>query len=104
MMCVEEKYKALEKFRQEGFYQPSVTSYIEGRNMITEADKIEIPGEINDDEFLKMFDLQHFNSVDKDKLRKILIENRQAFSTHKYDIGKTSMITMDIELIKEEED
>jgi hypothetical protein len=103
-MCIEEKYRALDKFKQDGFYQPSVTSYIEGRNMITEADKIEIPGEINDEEFLKMFDLQHFNTVDRNKLKQILIETRQAFSMHKYDIGKTSMITMDIELIKEEED
>jgi len=103
-MSNEEKFKALETFQQDGIFQPSITSFIESRSAITEADKIEIPGEISDEQFIAMFDLQHFGPDDRQMLENILFETRNAFSMHKYDIGKTSLVTMDIELIKEEED
>jgi len=101
-MTVEEKEMALTQSKQDGYYQPSVTSYIEGRNMITEADKIIIPGPINDTQFLELFDLSQFHEDEKLALSEILLNNRPAFSMHKYDIGKTNILEMDIEITTKE--
>jgi len=97
-MTDEEKLQALNQAKEQGYYQPSVTSYIEGRNMITEADKVHIPGPINDQEFLELFDLSQFSQDEKLALSNILLTHRQAFSMHKYDIGKTNVLEMDIEI------
>jgi len=94
----DEKRLALEYAKLDGYYQPSVTSYIENRNMITEADKIDIPGEIDDTQFIKLFDLTHFNDKDRSHLELLLVKNRQAFAMHKYDIGRTNVLEMDIEI------
>ena len=97
-----EREQALENAKINGYFQPSVSAYIEGRNMITEADKIEIPPERNDEEFLQLFDLSHFSQNDKLALSKILVQHRKAFSMHKYDIGKTNVLEMDIEITVKE--
>ena len=98
-----ETKQALEIFKEEGCYQPSITSFIEQRSNITEADKVEIPGEINDEQFIEMFEIDHFKGTDREYLIKILLSTKPAFSMHKYDIGKTHLITMDVELIKEDD-
>ena len=99
-----EKIAAFNAFRDDGVYQPSVTAFIESRSQITDAEKIEIPSHVSEEEFIAMFDLNHFHKLDRQKLVDILLKTREAFSMHKYDIGRTSVVTMDVELIKEEED
>ena len=99
----DEKYHALDDAKELGYFQPSVTSYIENRNMITEADKVDIPTEaITDEVFLKMFDLSHFTNNDKNVLIDILLRHRTAFAMHKYDIGRTNVLEMDIEILTKE--
>ena len=99
----DEKLQLLERFKTEGCYQPSITAFIEDKSNITEADKVHIPENVSDEEFIAMFELDHFKGPDKEYLINILLSTRQAFSLHKYDIGKTHLITMDIELIKEDD-
>lgn len=103
-MDQEEIDKATDLFHEKGFYQPSVTAYIEDRSNITEADKIDIPINVTDNEFIKMFDIDHFHGEHKDYLINILLSTKPAFSMHKYDIGKTHLITMDIELINDNDE
>ena len=80
------------------YYKPKIETYIEKRNMITEADFIVVPDQITERDYINMFDLKHFNKSDKDHLIDILLQTKKAFSMHKYDIGKTHLIEMDIEL------
>ena len=98
-----EKKQALENFKSEGCYQPSITAFIEDKSNITEADKVEIPENVSEQEFIAMFDIDHFKGSDREYLINILKSTKPAFSLHKYDIGKTHLITMDIELIKEDD-
>lgn len=100
----DERLSAYNSFREDGVFQPSVTSFIESRSNITEAEIVDIPLNVTDDDFINMFDLNHFNTQEKHKIIKILMGTRDAFSMHKYDIGKTNVVTMDIELIREEQD
>ncbi len=96
----DEKYHALDDAKELGYFQPSVTSYKENRNMITEADKVEIATEtITDEMFLKMFDLSLFTNNDKNVLIDILLRHRTAFAMHKYDIGRANVLEMDIEIL-----
>ena len=81
-----------------GYFKPSITTYIEKRNMITEADLVVVPNEITEQDYINMFDLTHFDKQDKQYLIDILLQTKPAFSMHKYDIGKTHLIEMDIEL------
>jgi transposase InsO family protein len=92
---------SLERFRKEGYYQPSVTAFIEDKSNITEADKVFIPDHVSDADFIAMFEIDHFKGTDREYLVNILMSTKPAFSMHKYDIGKTHLITMDIELINE---
>ena len=99
----EERVTALTDARELGYFQPTVTSYIESRNMVTEADKVDIPNhEITNKEFIQMFDLSHFKENDKQNLINVLLNNRTAFAMHKYDIGKTNVLEMDIEILTKE--
>jgi hypothetical protein len=99
----DEKQFCIETFKQEGCYQPSVTAFIEERSNITEADKVDIPDNVTEEDFLAMFAISHFNETDKAYLIDILKATKPAFSMHKYDIGKTHLITMDIDLINEDD-
>jgi len=103
-MDTEEIDRATELFNEKGFYQPSVTAYIEDRSNITEADKIDIPNNVTNEDFIKMFEMDHFPNELKDYLINILLSTKSAFSMHKYDIGKTHLITMDIELINDNDE
>ena len=102
-MDKDEKQQSLENFKTEGCYQPSITAFIEDKSNITEADKVFIPEHVSDEEFIAMFEIDHFKGSDRDYLINILQSTKPAFSMHKYDIGKTHLITMDIELIKEDD-
>jgi hypothetical protein len=88
----------VEEGSEEPYYKPPITSYIENRNMITEADLIVVPNNITERDYINMFDLKHFDKTDKEYLINILLRTKPAFSMHKYDIGRTHLIEMDIEL------
>jgi len=96
--------KASQSYKELGYYQPSVTAYIEDRINITEADKVDIPSVVSDADFLAMFDIAHIHGPHKEYLTDILLSTKPAFSMHKYDIGKTHLITMDIELINDNDE
>jgi len=97
-----EKELALTNANIDGYYQPSLTSYIESRQAITEEGLIEIPPEVDDAGFLQLFELQHFNRSERAMLEQILLENRDAFSMHKYDIGRCNVLEMEIEITTRE--
>ncbi len=99
-----EKIAAFNSFREDGVFQPSITAFIESKSRVTQADKVDIPDNVSEEDFISTFDLSHFDNKSKKKLIKILLNTRPAFSMHKYDLGKTNVVTMDIELIREEED
>jgi len=94
----EEKVRAMNDAKINNYYQPSVTKYIENRNMVTEADKIDIPIILSNDDFIDLFDFSKLTPENRDKIVTIVLENRDAFSLHKYDLGKTNVLEMDIEL------
>ncbi len=97
-MTPQERLDAVDQAKQLGYYQPSITSFITERNMITQADKVDIPPPRSDSEFLALFDTAHFHQDDKLALSNILLKHRSAFAMHKYDIGKTNVLEMDIEI------
>jgi hypothetical protein len=103
-MDQDELDRSSDLFKEQGFYQPSVTAYIEDRSNITEADKVDIPENVTNEDFIKMFDIDHIPNDLKQHLIDILFTNKLAFSMHKYDIGKTPLITMDIELINDNDE
>jgi len=103
-MDEKERRQSIDNFKIDGFYQPSITAFIEDKSNITEADKIDIPENVTTEDFIAMFEISHFKGEDRKHLIDILLDCKPAFSLHKYDIGKTSLVTMDIELIRPEED
>jgi len=95
-MSLEEHNDSFEQLNKSGYYQPSLTSYIENRNVITEFDLFEKPEYVTDDDLLKQFELSHLDKRDINYFKKVVLKNRSAFSTHKWDIGVTHEIEMDI--------
>jgi len=94
-----DEYLEDKELAEKGYHKPSITNYIENRTMITEAEYEKIsPEEITDEDFLNLFDLRHFDDFHKEYFYNILLRSRPAFAMHKYDIGKTHLIEMDIEL------
>ena len=49
-------------------------------------------------EFLNLFDLDHLPQETQSKLHRMFLNTREVFATHKWDIGKTNCVEMDIEL------
>jgi RNase H-like domain found in reverse transcriptase/Reverse transcriptase (RNA-dependent DNA polymerase)/Integrase core domain len=84
-------------FVTKGFYQPSITQYIEDRSAVTELG-LEDDRPLTDTEFIGLFDIAHIPTKERQFAQEIFLEFRTAFSTHKYDIGKTDIIEMDIQL------
>jgi len=95
-MALDEYDQSIKKYKDQGFHQPSITSFIESKNTITELDEFEKPSFVTDEELIKQFEMDHLPNNIKDQFSKIVLENREAFSTHKWDIGVTNMIEMDI--------
>ena len=95
-LSLEEYNKSYENLEKLGYHQPSLTSYIEKQNAITELDLFEQPTFVTSEELLKQFETGHLNTQHKKMFEKIVLKNRSAFSTHKWDIGVTNMIEMDI--------
>ena len=95
-MSLDEYDRSKETFSKKGYLQPSITSYIEQKNNITELDKFDDPGIVTDKELLEQFDIGHLPQNIQKQFSSIVLKNRKAFSTHKWDIGVTNKIEMDI--------
>ena len=95
-MSLDEYDKSVEDFKKNGYIQPSITSYIEQKNNITELDLFEEPHHVTDEELLQQFELGHLPQNIRQQFSQIVLDNKEAFSTHKWDIGVTNMIEMDI--------
>ncbi len=95
-MTLDEYDHTVKKFKDNGFHQPSITSYIENKNTITELDEFEEPSFVTDEELINQFEIDHLPFKIREQFSDIVLENRDAFSTHKWDIGVTNMIEMDI--------
>ena len=85
-----------------GNFQPSLTSFIESKPTITEFELIDEPRDLTDTELLKEFELDHLPPKEKAQMVNIILSCRPAFSLHKYDIGRTNVLEMDIELINDQ--
>ena len=96
-----ETEEAKKELTEKGFYQPSITQLIEDRTNCTELGLVdETP--LTNSQFLALFDTQHLRPEDSKTARDIFSKHREAFAEHKYDIGKTDKIEMDIELLSNE--
>ena len=58
---------------------------------------------VSETEFLKLFDLKHLDPNIQTKLHSMFLQNKEIFATHKWDIGKTKVLEMDIDLKTDEE-
>ena len=85
-----------------GNFQPSLTSFIESKPTITEFELINDNNNLTDEELLREFELDHLPPKEKAQMINIILSCRPAFSLHKYDIGKTNVLEMDIELINDQ--
>jgi len=94
-----ERKEAKYFFEKDGFTQKSVMSILE-----KETEDMELVNDsiLSEEEFLKQFKLDHLNTSTKNKLHELFKKYRQAFASHKYDIGKTKEVTMDIQLNENE--
>jgi len=83
-----------------GYFQPSLTSYIESRSAVTEFELEKLPStQMSDLDLLQLFELSHLPPLALKQVEQIILKCRPAFSLHKYDIGKTNVLEMDIDLI-----
>jgi len=91
-------HMAYKTLHASGYYQPSISSYVERRNCVTQLENIPEPTYVSDAEFIQQFQIKHLPQTVQKDFTKLAIANRQAFSTHKWDIGKTHLIEMDIQV------
>ena len=82
---------------QEGYFKPTVTDYIREKSSITELGLEEIK-DFTEEEFLNQFNLDNLSKKHKKKAQTIFMKNKKAFASHQYDIGKTNLIEMNINL------
>jgi len=92
-----EKDEAIKDFDTKGYYQPSISQILDDTNTVTELSLVD-DKPMSDQEFLRLFETKHLSPEIKQMAHKIFKENRSAFALHKYDIGKTDKIEMEIEL------
>ena len=90
----EEKTKAFDTFLTEGKFTPSMTSFVEAQNSISEF----YPKNLDEKPFDEKFKLDHLTPEDRafalQEFRKIA----EVFSKHDYDLGKAKDFEMDIEI------
>ena len=58
---------------------------------------------LSEKEFLNLFDLKHLDQDTQIKLHTMFLQNKEIFALHKWDIGKTNILEMDIDLKTDEE-
>ena len=96
-MNEEEKELAFMEYMRHGYHHPSMTKVIEDHAALTQLYlKNTVP--ITEKEFPTLFDLKHLPEVKQQEALKMFIENRQAFSNHACDLGKSNLVEMEIEL------
>jgi len=93
---------AAKSLEDSGYFQPSLTSFIESRSTLSEFELIHVPKSLTDLELIKEFELDHLPPCAREQVERIIISNRPAFSLHKYDIGRTHVLEMDIDLINDQ--
>ncbi len=88
-----EKHKVI----QNEHYTPSITKFIKDNSKVTELELTDekIP---TDEEFLGQFNIHHLPEKHQIEALQIFLRNKQAFSLHKFDIGVSDVIEMDVEL------
>ena len=97
----QEKIDQWNQFNDKGYFQPSVTDYIKSKSSLTDL-ALEIDKIGTQKEFFDQFDLENLSPHYKEKAKKIFWKNLKAFALHKYDIGKTNLIEMKIEVTNED--
>ena len=97
-MTQEEYQKAFDEIEKTGYIQPSITSYVEKKNAITEFEEIGPPVFVTDQELFDQFQTSHLENSIVKRFNRIVLNNKEAFSSHKWDIGVTNMIEMDIQV------
>jgi len=100
-MNAQEKEEELTQLDKNHYFQPSITQYIDDKSAVTELGLVD-DRPITKEEFLNLFEVNHLEPKIKEMAEKIFLRNRDAFSTHKYDIGKTNLIEMDIQTTSNE--
>ena len=95
-----EKEDEIKNYNTFGYYQPSITNYTEDKKSITEMTKID-DTKYSTCEIIDMFDLDHIPDESQKLIKIMLYLNIESFSSHRYDIGKTEAIEMNIDLIED---
>jgi hypothetical protein len=90
----EEKDKAFDTFLTEGKFTPSMTSFVESQETVSEF----YPKNLDDVPFDEKFKLDHLSPEDKAYALKQFRQVAEVFSTHDYDLGKAKDFEMDIEI------
>ena len=99
-MNEEEKELAFMDYMRHGYHHPSMTKVIEDHAALTQLYlKNTVP--ITEEEFPTLFDLKHLSENKQKEALKMFISNRQAFSNHACDLGKSNLVEMEIELTSE---
>jgi hypothetical protein len=93
----EEQQQQLGKIEQDGYFQPSISQTIKSKNTVTELEKVD-DTPMTDEQFIAQFDLKHLPDIYIKQALNIFFKNKQAFSLHKFDIGVTDVLEMDIQL------
>jgi hypothetical protein len=99
----QEKIKAATDFKKAGIHHPSMSQIVEKNHGLTTMELEHIPDkELTDEEFLNQFKLDHLPPKYQEMTRQMFLKHRGGFSKHKYDIGRTHLVEMDIELNTQE--
>jgi hypothetical protein len=96
-MNKEEKKEAVSQLDKDGYFKPSISNFIEEHASSTEFELVD-DRPISDEEFLSQFDIDHLSPKLQNDAKKMFLEHKAAFALHKYDIGKTDLIEMNIQL------
>ena len=87
-----------DKFENRGYCQPSMSHTISKHNAITELELKDTTHSMSDQEIVDKVDMSHFSPAEKAKAAAVILENVDVFSRHDLDLGKASLIEMDIQL------
>jgi len=90
-----EKEESFKNLDTKGFFQHSVTDFIKDKSAITEMSLVD-DKKLSKEEFLEQFNFDNLNTKHLNMARRMILKNDKAFATHKYDIGKTDLIEMNI--------
>jgi len=96
----DEKKAQLTNLEKQGYYQPPITGYLHDKAAITDLG-LEDTTPMSEKEFLAQFDLKHLSAKRQNQAKEMFLNNIEAFSMSKYDIGRTSMIEMNIPVTNE---